>query len=42
MILAATAFAAHRVLRGPVLADVLEPVSPDLLRSAVLGGARGV
>ncbi|GAB3741365.1 aminoglycoside adenylyltransferase family protein [Amycolatopsis oliviviridis] len=37
VILVATAQAAHRVLRGPALADVLDPVPPDLLRSAALG-----
>ncbi|OXM50660.1 nucleotidyltransferase [Amycolatopsis thailandensis] len=37
VILAATAHSAHRVLRGPALADVVDPVPPDLLRSAALG-----
>ncbi|AUI59543.1 aminoglycoside adenylyltransferase domain-containing protein [Amycolatopsis sp. BJA-103] len=35
VILVATAHAAHRVLRGPALAEVLEPVAGDELRQSV-------
>ncbi|UMP05387.1 aminoglycoside adenylyltransferase domain-containing protein [Amycolatopsis sp. EV170708-02-1] len=42
VILAATAHAAHRVLLGPALAEVLDPVPPDLLRDAALGVIPGL
>ncbi|ONF73115.1 aminoglycoside adenylyltransferase domain-containing protein [Amycolatopsis keratiniphila] len=42
VILAATAHAAHRVLRGPALAEVVDPVPPDRLRDAALGVIPGL
>ncbi|MFI7118574.1 aminoglycoside adenylyltransferase domain-containing protein [Amycolatopsis sp. NPDC049868] len=42
VILAATAHAAHRVLRGPDFAELVDPVPPDLLREAALGVIPGL
>ncbi|WP_340682446.1 aminoglycoside adenylyltransferase domain-containing protein [Amycolatopsis coloradensis] len=42
VILVATAHAAHRVLRGPALADLLDPVPRELLRDAALGVIPGL
>lgn len=42
VILAATAHAAHRVLRGPALTDVLDPVPRDVLDEAVLAVIPGL
>ncbi|KFU81910.1 streptomycin 3-adenylyltransferase [Amycolatopsis lurida] len=42
VILAATAHAAHRVLRGPALAELLDPVPRELLRHSALGVVPGL
>ncbi|MGK4590728.1 aminoglycoside adenylyltransferase domain-containing protein [Amycolatopsis sp. w19] len=42
VILAATAHAAHRVLCGAALAEVVDPVPPDQLREAALGVIPGL
>ncbi|MBE1577600.1 aminoglycoside adenylyltransferase domain-containing protein [Amycolatopsis roodepoortensis] len=42
VILVATAHAAHRVLRGPALTDLLDPVPRGLLRDAALGVVPGL
>lgn len=42
VILAATAHAAHRVLRGPALAELVDPVPRDSLRDAALGVVPGL